>query len=332
MSFWNSIFTKRSEDWTFSRLQPDQVPDEPKQNLDIAPNSGYLTIQVKSFRVVNVRKLTKKFYGMIHSRVSMLNIGGPDATFQTVSTPSELKLVDPRNLDRVITTNITLAKNTPYRGGEVNVQIGLFSVEEADLAGPFIDLLTDLANTAGVGIVKAALPFVEPIKKGVDAIVGSNDGSILEIGYATTLNPPKTGWFVIMRAPKEKNIAQSLKVTPDDFRLVQKSDNQPVKDCPYFVFTVSASRENPEWYKISYLAESYKKLQDAIAASNIDSAKEQFAIFKRAALTSDDLIREDAERLCALVEEKLKVILTSGLVAKAKASSLENLEQIQLYP
>jgi len=331
---WLDIFRKRAEEWVFSPLAAAQVPEEPKANNAIGADDGYVTITLRSMRIVNVRKFTTKFYGVVHSFVSLDHSSGTDAVFQNVTTPSELKKIDPKNLDRVIAVNMPVIEQVPYRGGNVSLEMGLFSVKETDLAAPFIDLLETMSKQAGVAVISAAAPFVQPLKKGIDAIIGTDSDTILEIGVSTNFNPPKTGWFVIMRAPKEDNIVPSLMVTPTDFRLVDKETAKPVKDYPYMVFTITHSRQRDDWFKLPYLKESYQKIQDALRQGKYTDAQEQLVVFKRAALTSGDLLLDDALRINKLVEEKLKTVMDATMTAKSIKESIQlmpELEELPLY-
>ncbi|HEY8186653.1 MAG TPA: hypothetical protein VIF64_11315 [Pyrinomonadaceae bacterium] len=332
MGWWNKLFKTRAEDWVFQRLKNDQVPEDPKSNDVLSAGEAYLTITLRSMRVVNVRKLATKFYGVVHSFITIDHLSGKDGSFQTVTTPSQLRNIDSQNVDHVIQVNKTLLGPIPYRGGQIGLELGLFSVKEADLAAPFLDVLQSMASQAGVGIVSAALPFAEPIKKGIEAITGTSGDSILEIGVATDLNPPTTGWWVVMRAPKETTIVSELDVTPTDFRLVNKASGELVKDYPYLVFTVTQSTKRSDWFKLPDLTKPYQKLQDAVRDGDYNAAKDLITTFKRLALTSDDLITDDAKNIGKLVQAKAEEALGATLTSAGKTKiDLPPLESYQLY-
>ncbi|WP_044218656.1 hypothetical protein [Chitinophaga pinensis] len=327
------IFTKKSEIWTYAPLTPDQIPDEPKTVEDIPMNKGYLNITVRSMHITDVRKFTSTYYGVVHSVVKLNHQGGKDAVFQNVTSPSELKKLDGKHLDRVIVKNIPIVSLVPYRGEEVSLELGLFSVKQSDLAAPFIDLLETMASTAGVSVLSAAVPFVEPLKKGIDGIIGTDADSALEIGIATTFNPPKTGWFVVMRTPKQSNIIPTLEVTPSDYVLVDKNSKEPLKDYPYVIYSIAYSRERNDWFKLPYLMDSYQAIQKAIQDGKDTDAEDSLKVFKRYAITSPDILREDAIRICKLVEEELKSVLSFTLETKsiAPGKQLRDLESYPLY-
>jgi len=331
MSWLQQIFVKRAEDWTYGRLTPVQVPIDGKNPQSVVPDESYLSITLCSMRVVNVRELTSKFYGVVHSFISLNHLSGDTASFQVVSTPTELKNIDPKRLDRIISSNIPLLGPVPYRGGKISFELGLFSVKESDLAGPYLDLLGNVASKAGISVVSAALPFVETVKKGVDAIIGNSDDAILEIGVSTTYDESlTTGYYVVMRAPKEKNILSSLVVTPDDLRLVDKATNAPFKDYPYIVYKITESKERNDWYTLPYLKEAYAKLQAATRDGRYNDAADLLKVFKQAAYSSNDLLFKDAKRITAAVEQKTNEIMTATQVSVVQRS-LPDLETYQIY-
>jgi hypothetical protein len=331
MSWFEDLFVKKNEDWTFGQLTAEQVPGEPKNPTPIPVDGAYISIDICSLRIVNLRKFTSTFYGVVHSFIGLNHLSGDVANFQTVTTPSELKKIDPKRLDRVIVNNIPLLGPVPYRGGKISFSVGLFSVKESDLAGPYLDLLGNLAAKAGISVVNTALPFVDTIKNGVDAIIGNSDASILEIGYSTYFNePPSTGWFAVLRAPKDAKILPTLKVAADDFKLIDAKGNT-IKDYPYLVFKITQSRERNDWYNLPDLKEPYGKLQAAVKAGNYTDAEDLLRIFKRFALTSNDLLFADADRIVKLVEERTKAVLKATTVSAAEQKELPDLETYDLY-
>jgi hypothetical protein len=332
MGFWSAIFKKKAEDWVFARLDASQVPEEPKANTDLTPDDAYLTITLRSMRVVNVRKLATKFYAVVHSFTTLDHLSGKDGEFQTVTSPTQLQSIDSKNVDRVMQINKTLLGPIPYRSGTVALELGLFSVKEADLAAPFLEVLQSMASQAGVAVVSAALPFVDPIRKGVEAVAGTADDSVLEIGVARDLNPPKTGWWIVMRAPKDKIDVSSLQVTPNDYRLVDKSTGQLIKDYPYLVYTVMQAKQRADWFKLPDLTKPYQKLQDAVRDKDFNGARELISTFKRLALTSDDLLLDDAKRIADLVKDKAEAAMGGTLTAAGgQQVDLPDLETYPLY-
>ena len=101
MGWWEEIFRKKAEDWIFEPLAPAQVPDN-LQHAAVQKESSYLSVYLKSARIVNVRQGLSKFYGVVNSFISVPYLSGTNAEFNVITTPAFLKNVDSAHIDRVI--------------------------------------------------------------------------------------------------------------------------------------------------------------------------------------------------------------------------------------
>ena len=174
---------------------------------------------VKSARIVNVRQGLTKFYGVVNSSMAVPHLSGASAEFNVITTPAFLKNVDAAHIDRVIQLDQRLLGPIPYRGGQLTLEIGLFSIKAVDLAAPYLEVLETMSKQAGVAFINAALPFAEPLKTGINLLVGGGDSSPLEIGVAASAWTPETGYFVVMRAPKGSVPVKDLRVDPGGLSL-----------------------------------------------------------------------------------------------------------------
>ena len=221
----------------------------------------------------------------------------------------------------------------PYRGGQLALEIGLFSIKSVDLAAPYLEVLEAMSKQAGVAFINAALPFAGPLKTGINLLVGGGDNSPLEIGLAASAWNPETGYFVVMRAPKGSVAVNALKVDPTDYRLIGP-DHKPVGDYPYMVLKVEAVASRDDWFNIKELQKPYQELKENIRGGDVEAAKNSFIFFKRSALTCDDLLFEDAKKLVAKVDGTLKEIIgeptARGLVRRG-VKKFPELHEIRLY-
>jgi hypothetical protein len=326
---WNQIFTKRAEDWIFQSLDASQIPGNPG-STQILADQDYVKVFLRSMRIVNVRKGLKKFYGVVHSFISLPHLE-KTAEFQVLTTPQELMNIDAGNVDRVLQFNKILVDSVPYRGGGVEIELGLFSIQSVDLTDSFLEVLEGMADAAGVGYVSIAMPFVGPLRKGIDLLLGTTNSSILEVGIATTMSKPSTGYFVVMRAPK--GVVDLSKYKLDQaYRLVD-AQGKPISDYPYLVFSIEADKEREKWFEIPDVSEAYKDLREASRKGDLDKAQEAFIAFKRIVLTSPDLLDSDAESLVKKVEDKMNSLFTTqrGPGLAGKGLELGVLREMDLY-
>jgi hypothetical protein len=328
MGWWRDIWKTRSKRWLFAPLASGQVPDHLAQE-QLNADSVYLNIFLRSMRVTDIRKGLSKFYGTVHSNISVPYFGSHEpAEFQVVLTPTDLKNRDVKHLDRVININRRLLGPIPYRGGDIEFEIGLFSIKSADLAGPFVSVLERMSSAAGVSFISTAMPFIGPLKDGINLLTGGADDAILEIGLARTFNRPSTGYFFIMRAQRGALDPKDLKVD-DDFHLVDKA-GKSIGDYPYLVLAIEASKQRDDWFRIPDLAASYATIQSEVHKGNLIGVQEAFATFRRKAMTSADLLADDAVRLVEKVEKSLEQVMQASLTSK-RIAKLPKFSSIRLY-
>jgi hypothetical protein len=317
----------RAANWTFGGLGADQVPDSLAHET-VEPEGAYLSGFLRSMWITDVRKGVTRFYGTLHSHTSLPHLSGGMAEFQVIVTPPDLRDVERADSNRFITRNIRLFGPVPYRGGDLEIELGLLSVKAGDLVGPFVDLLESMSGVAGTALIEAARPFAEPVRRGFDLLMGTGGDAILEIGLATTFSRPETGSFVIMRKQSDEVTLSQIKVT-DDFRLVDGA-GEALVDFPYAIVAVEASARRDDWFQVPELAGVYATLREDVAKGRLESVKESLAVFKRTTLTSPDLLTRDAlqlvERVGGEIDQTLRLTQTSG-----GPESLPPLEEIALY-
>lgn len=258
-------------------------------------DSSYVTFSIKAARIVDIRRWTSKFHGCINSRATFLHEAQGNLEHQTVLAPPELKELDPAHLDRIVSLDKVLLGPFPYRG-QLALTIALFSVKSADLAGPYLDLLTSLADTAGVSFLGAAKPYIEPLRKGADLLFGSATASKLEIGFDRDFSALDAGYYLAMRAPKDAIQLDTLRIDPNDYRLIDQQ-GKPFGHYPYFVFAVEAGQRRTDWMLIPDLKATWEKMKKAFVAAQYNDAGNLLGQFERECRVSPDLVLADAQRL-----------------------------------
>lgn len=330
MSFWNDLFRTKAEDWLFHPFTANQVEgsEEPR---DFIPGQEYLNIFLKSARVVNVRSGLKKFYGAVHSFITIpLPRQSTPGHITTVTTPALLKNVDPRRIDRVVSINHRLLGPAPAPFGDIKLELGLFSIEEEDLVAPYLGFLEAVSGLAGVGFVKGALPFIGPIKDGINGILHGQGDTLLEIGLATTFNPVRTGYFLVMRVPRDEIDPKELRLDVNDWKVVG-ADGKRIKDYPYLVLEISATKEKSDWASIPELCAQYNLIRDSVRRGDAKEANSNYDVFARLAKTCFDLTIHDAARLASEVRAEIDRVLGGPSGHAMGNLDLPDLSKISIY-
>jgi hypothetical protein len=318
------LLRKQGEDFIVASLAAT-----PGSTVD--KDQDYVTIAVKSSRIVDVRQWTSKFYACVQSRAHYLHADRGQIEYQTVVVPAKMKELDPTNLDAVIQIDKPILGPVPYIGG-LSLELGLFSVKGTDLAGPYIDLLTNLAQKASVGFLSTALPFVEPLRTGADLLFGNRNQSQLEIGLDHTWTDLRIGYWLLMRAPKGSVTVSDLKLDPNDFRLTDKQGNA-FKRYPYLVFEITKSRRRDDWMLIPELKQAWDAIGSAAKAGKLDNAEQLLKQFVLICSWSPDLVPEDAKQLAKKAQDKLPQLQKSSVIASTKVEHhpLGDLRDLNLY-
>jgi hypothetical protein len=326
MEWWKDIWTQEASSWACLEFG---LGSPALDSSVVAPNTGYLSVFLKTLQLRNVRKGLVRFSGAVHSFISIPHLSGNTASFHVFTSPATLQNIDSKNADRILVMDQRLLGPIPYRGGNLSVQIGLFSIKESDVTEAYIKVLESMSKAAGVSYISAALPFVAPLRDGVNLLAGTDSESILEIGLARTFNPIKTGYYAVVREEKQRAKELGLTVASDGSLY---SAGIPYKGAPYLVVGVEMRRERPDWFQIPELAKTYNDLLEALrGGGNNERVRDAGVVFKRTALTSPDLLTVDAQRLVRQIEADMAEITRPTLRRDPKDRKMRQLTEIELF-
>ncbi len=300
--------------------------------VDIAPldaDACYVQLSIAAIRIPQSRRFASRIYGVVHAFTKLSREAAADVEMASVSAPQELANIDPANAYKVVSVDKVVMGPVAWRGGNLDIQIGLFSVVSSDLAGPFIDLVTSLATTAGASFVTAAAPFIPVIKQGMAFLGGSKDSSTLEVGISRTLLNPSTGFFAILGIDKNRFDVRGLSVAANDHKL--QRGTQPIDDAPYIVYQISKSQQRPDFGNIPELAESYQDLLKAVRSGIENDARDALKTFGRLVITSPDLIPADAKRLNDRAAALVDSAFPAGKSGRHEIALPASLAEIGLY-
>lgn len=322
------VVATKGEDFVLMQLDSDNGVTEQSRTLE--KDLDYITIRVNSSRIVNVRVLTSTFYGSLQSRVHYLHGDRGYVEFQRIIVPEKMRELDPANADKVIVVDKPIIGPIPYIG-ELSLELGLFAVKGTDLAAPYLDLLTSIADTAGSAYLSAAIPFVEPLRKGADLLFGNDKQSTLEIGMDKNWKDISTGTWLLMRAPKDQIDIAQLHV---DFRdgTITGKNRVPFRRFPYITFTIESSRRRDDWMTIPDLKQSWDAVASAARKGKTNEAEQLLRQFVLIAKWSCDLVPADAARLAKKAEDQFALLQpTTTVAASASRPSLVDFSGLNLY-
>lgn len=333
MGWVRDFLRKEPGDWFFGPVQSvDGTASGTQQTAGkpVEPESVYLGLYLESMRVSAVRVRAQSFYGAVTSTCGVQSRSGERAELVAVTTPKSLRGTDPKHLDRVVVGTIPLIDAVPYRGGGLDVEIGLFAFPGSYLMGPYLDLLGDVATIASAFLppagALASTALLPPVRKGLDLLFGAATDAQLEVGLAHTWQTPATGYYAVVRAPEP----------PGGFRVgagghLRNSDSSEVL-APYLVLRIDAQRERYNWAEIPDVRAAYQAVANAARHGDLVAAREALASFRRIAVFSPDLLAADGERLHGQVADEVKrAFPATGTGGGGPSLSFPDLAEIQLY-
>jgi hypothetical protein len=321
----------------FLRKEPEDPFFGPVRSADgtvpaapIGPESAYLSLSLESMRVSAVRVRGQTFYGAVTSTCTVVSRSGTKAELIAVSTPESLRGADPAHLDRVVVGTVPLVDAVPYRGGGLDVEIGLFAIPGAYLTGPYLDLLGDIATVASAFLTPAgalaSAALMAPVRKGLDQLLGAATDAHLETGLAHTWQAPAAGSYAVVRAPEPVGgfrVGAGNRLTNPDGSEVR---------APYLLLRLDAQRERHNWTDIPDVSAAYRVVADAARRGDLAAAKEALATFGRIAVFSPDLLASDGQRLHDKVAEQVRQAFpATGTSGVQPQRGFPNLADIQLY-
>jgi hypothetical protein len=327
LDFASQLISSQGEDFILEEVGPQNGVTEPAKQVE--KDLDYLTIRVRSSRIVDIRRWTSKFYGSIQSRVSYLHGDRGLVELQRVIVPDKMREIDPANIDRFIQIDKPVIGPVPYIG-DLSLELGLFSLKGSDLAAPYLDLLTSLAETSGVAAISAALPYVEPLRKGAELLFGNKAQSTLEIGFDKSWSALRTGTWLAMRAGKGSLNLGDLRIDSADAAITGK-DGKAFRNFPYIVFSIEASRRRDDWMTIPELKSAWDAIAKAAKKGDTNDAEQLLRQFSLIARWSPDLVPADADRLVKKGEAQLSLIQPETTVAHLPPKSFPEFADLNLY-
>jgi len=327
----NKLIYTQGEDYVLEQLtEQNGVAGMPEE---LVKGEDYVTIRLRSFRIVNVRKWTGKFYGAVQSRAYYLHETQGQVEFQKLIVPGapDLLEMDAANVDRVIVVDKPVLGPVPYLG-QLSLEIGLFSVKSTDLAAPYLKLLTNLANTPVVAAMGAARPFIEALSQGADLLFGNDKQASLEIGADKSWTDLRTGTWLLMRAPKDVFDVKQLQLADSDGKITTTA-GESYKAYPYLVFSIGRSSQRDDWMTVPELKTAWAALAEAGRHSRTKDAERLLDAFINTARWCPDLVPKHAKRLADEARAKVPALLQSKTVISQQKEPrpFPELEWLDLY-
>jgi hypothetical protein len=323
MGIWTDLWRTQAKGWAFGHIGGEAT---------IEPNERYVSVMLQQLRIVNERVGFGRYYGTVEFYGRVPHLSGGSVEFASVTTPGQLRNIREKDLGNFVIGQRRLLGPVPYVGGDLEIEIGLFTIKSQDLLMPYLDLIEDLSNAAGLAFVNVAAPYIAAIKKGAAGLIRPEGSASLKIGASVTFIPAQAGTYFAARLDSTSRDLAKFGLDDND-RLIDDQGHL-VTSVPYLVFSVMESAVRDDWHQIPAVSAAYNQLMKAVrdqeSLKEIDSYVEHF---RRVLLTDPDLLPGHANQVIKQTKQQVAEV-TEGIKTSrgAKVPTLPPLSELKLTP
>jgi hypothetical protein len=303
----SDLFIARSKKLFWKCLPDHQVIPKLASPAFVNDQAHYV-LRLREMYVKYARILWRKYYPVLHSYTKM-----GKAEEHAVAGPGQLRELGDSNLDRIVNLNHRLCGPTPYRGEEVEVLVGLYSVPGQDALKALVKTVGDIASLGGIALGQVP-QIAELVKSGVESIVGL-DTATLQLGIHDAFfknNPLKPGVYVGVNAPANEVTFDQLWFK-DGHLLKGRSPQvaKPYEDHDYMVLAVESHQTRDDWRSLPPVVEYEPKFHEILARNgpSPDEKRQQLGAlwgsFQQAILAAPYLTEPDRDNIAASISADL---------------------------
>ena len=141
MGIWTDLWRTEAKGWAFGHIGGE---------VAIKADKRYVSVMLRQLRIVNARVGFGRFYGTVEFYGRVPHLSGGPIEFASVTTPGQLRNIRKKDLGNFVIGTKRFLGPIPYVGGDLEIEIGLFTIKSQDLLMPYLDLIEDLSNAAGL--------------------------------------------------------------------------------------------------------------------------------------------------------------------------------------
>jgi len=309
VGIWTDLWRTEAESWAFGPIGATS---------DVMPHQRYVSVLLRRLRIVNSRVGFSRFYGAIQFFGRLPHLSGAAAEFASVTSPDKLRDVSKKDRGNFALGTQRLLGPVPYVGGDLELEMGLFTIKSQDLLMPYLELLGELSSSAGLAYISVMAPYVSAIKNGAAALIRSEGSSSLEIGAAATFSPVKEGTYFAARVDATDHDIARFSVDSQDYLLDE--NGQRITGVPYLIFAVTQSDVRDDWHQIPAISAAYTRLTSAVRErkphKEVGSYLEHF---RRVVLTDPDILSGHGRQIVNWAEEQIAAARGAALTSKKAA-------------
>ncbi|MDX1414871.1 MAG: hypothetical protein R3293_11820 [Candidatus Promineifilaceae bacterium] len=287
-------------------LRPHFFADEMAQTQELVVEQVYVRLRLARMFLKNRRVLFQTKYPVVNALTRFSGIDGlVEVNF--VVKPELAGNGEESDLDDVVTLDQTLLGPVLYRGGDMELMLGLYAAPADDWAQRFISLAEGISKLTLNATVTTAISVANTIKTSiVDSMSG--DGLDLKLGLDKELKENDwlaPGHVVMIAAPDEEIDFGQLRVEDGE---LQTKAGKVYADHDYIVLAIEITSQRSDWQALGYGRMWQSLLKTAAEEDDLERVKEAYQMFTAAILSSEDLSVADQAGIVSLAQQRIKAI------------------------
>jgi hypothetical protein len=287
-------------------LRPYFFNDEYADPQRLVTEETYVRLRLTRMFLRHQRELFKTSYPLVHALMRFAGLEGTvEASF--VARPELAADGSEQDLDQVVALDQTLLGPVLYRGGDLDLLIGLYAAPADDWAQRFIGLAEGISQLTLNATLTAAISMASTVKKAVESTL-AGDGLALKLGLDKELKENEwlaPGYLVMIAAPDDA-IDRSALVVEDGELLTRQGRVYSAHD--YIVLAVEVTGSRSDWQSLGYGHLWQSLLKTAAEAEDVERVKESYVTFSGAIMGSQDLSWADRSSIVSLAQQRVKQI------------------------
>lgn len=287
-------------------LRPYFINDELGAAPQLETEETYLRLRLTRMFLRNRREWFKTKYPIVHMLARFAGIEGRVET-HFVAQPEIAGNAGTNNLDEIVTLDQTLLGPLLYRGGDLDLLIGLYAAPADDWAQRFIGLAEGVSQLTLNSALTTAISVATTIKSAVEtSLVG--DGVTLKLGLDKELKANEwlaPGYLVMIAAPDDTIDRNALVV--EDGELLTKQ-GRIYREHDYIVLAIEVTDSRSDWQSLGYGHQWQTLLKTASEADDVQRVKDAYLAFSGAVMSSVDLSWRDRSAIVKLAQKRVKAI------------------------
>ena len=301
-------------------LRPYFFPTNESATAELTIEESYIRLRLSRMFLKNRRELFQTKYPVVNALMRFSGLEGKvEANY--VAKPELAGDSSESRLDDIVALDQTLLGPILYRGGDLELLLGLYAAPADDWAQRFISLAEGISKLTLNAPLITAISMASTIKTSIENSL-AGDGLDLKLGLDKELKENvwlAPGYLVMISAPDERIDDENLKV--DDGELKTR-DDEIYTGHDYIVLAIEVTDRRSDWQSLGYGRIWQDLLETAADVDDVQRVKDTYTTFAGAIMSSVDLSWTDRSRIVLLAQKRVKAIRD----ARASADFLETLK------